>query len=170
MKPIFYFVVFLSIISFPEVTSAQEIGNEQTAESVVRDLYQHVTFKAGTTPDWEAVKQLFLPEATIILRTTREATTVFNLDGFILDFVTFIERANATETGFVERIVKLHSNVFGDMAFIMVLYEASIPGRENPPQQGVDYFLLSKRENGWKIVAVTNDIPALGFSIPELLQ
>jgi hypothetical protein len=55
------------------------------------------------------------------------------------------------------------------MAFSMVLYEASIPGRDMPPQKGVDYFLLSKRDQGWKIVAITNDIPAPGFPLPEEL-
>ena len=168
----FVFVLF-SIFLVSQVCSARTaIGNdaEDTPENVVRELYDRVTFGPGTTPDWDAVKQLFLPQATIILRTTRESTSVFDLDGFVADFVSFIERANVEETGFSEKIIKLHSNLFGDMAFIMVLYEASIPGRENPPQQGVDYFLLSKREDGWKIVAVTNDIPALGFPLPENLR
>jgi len=141
-----------------------------TAEDVVRILYEYVTFGPGTTPDWDAVKELFLPQATIILRTTREATSVFTVDEFVQDFVSFIEGSNVKETGFSEKILKLHPVVFGDMASIMVLYEASIPGRDVPAQQGVDMFLLSKREGGWKIVAITNDIPALGFALPQVLQ
>jgi hypothetical protein len=156
----------------PWMAGAQEPGlseQEPGAEEIIKALYDQVTFDAGTTPDWTAVKDLFLPQATIILRTTREATTVFTLDGFVQDFVSFIERSNVQETGFSEKILKMHSTVFGDMAFSMVLYEASIPGRDMPPQKGVDYFLLSKRDQGWKIVAITNDIPALGFPLPEEL-
>jgi hypothetical protein len=66
----------------------------QTAEGVVTQLYELVTFEAGSTPDWDKVRSLFIDEAVIVLRTTRTATTVFSVDGFVNDFVTFIERAS----------------------------------------------------------------------------
>ena len=61
-----------------------------TAEGVVTELYSLVTFEAGTTPDWDRVRALFLPQATVVLRTSRETTTVFSLEGFVQDFVDFI--------------------------------------------------------------------------------
>jgi hypothetical protein len=141
-----------------------------TAEGVVAHLYDLVTFEAGHTPDWDEVRSLFLDRAVIVLRTSRTATSVFSVDGFVDDFVTFIERANVQETGFTERVLRTKPTVFGDMAHVWVLYEASIPGSPRPPQQGVDSFSLIKQDGRWWIAAVTNEIPTPARPIPEPLQ
>jgi hypothetical protein len=141
-----------------------------SAEDVVRRLYDLVTFDAGTTPDWDQVRSLFLDEAVIVLRTARDSTTVFSLEGFVADFVSFIERANVEQTGFAERIVALERLVLKDMAHVAVLYEASIPGRDRPPQQGVDLFLLTRQAGRWRIAAITNDIPDSQHPVPHMLQ
>jgi hypothetical protein len=59
--------------------------------------------------------------------------------------------------------------VMGDMAQVLVLYEASIPGSQRPPQKGVDNFLLIKKSKRWLIVAITNEIPTADTPIPEEL-
>jgi hypothetical protein len=141
-----------------------------TAEGLVTELYGLVTFEAGREPDWNQVRGLFIPEAVIVLRTSREQTSIFSVDEFVKDFVTFIERANARETGFSERIIRMRSTVFGDMAHVLVLYEASIPGSPRPPQQGVDSFLLTRKDDQWRIVAVTNEVPAPGRPLPPELR
>jgi hypothetical protein len=140
------------------------------AEGVVRELYDMVTFPAGTTPDWEEFRTLFLPEVVVVLRTSREATTVFSLEGFIQDWLRFIEGFNVEETGFTERIIRTHSTEFGDIAHVWVLYEAEIPGRGRPPQQGVDSFQLVRRDGRWKIASVLNELPGPGREIPEVLR
>jgi hypothetical protein len=123
-----------------------------------------------TSPDWDHVRSMFLDEAVIVLRTSREGTTVFSVEDFVEDFVKFIDRANARQTGFAERIVRMKPTVFGDMAHVLVLYEASIPGSPRPPQQGVDSFSLIRKDGRWWIVAITNEVPAPGRPLPaELL-
>jgi hypothetical protein len=159
----------------PPQTAAQEEQQETdeaslSAEDVVRRLYDLVTFDAGTTPNWDEARSLFLEDAVIVLRSSRTESTVFSLEGWIGDFVSFIERRNVEQTGFVERIVRLKTMVFKDMASVLVLYEASIPGWERPPQQGVDLFLLTKRPEGWRIAAITNDIPDATNPVPLELQ
>lgn len=141
-----------------------------SAEATVRALYDLVTFEAGTAPDWDAVRSLFLPEAVIVLRTTRTATTVFNVDGFVNGFVQCIERANVGQTGFVEEIIRTIPMVFKDIAHVLVLYEASIPGSGRPPQQGVDSFHLIRQDGRWRIAAVLNEIPDPANPVPERLR
>ena len=141
-----------------------------TAEGVVKELYDLVTFEAGSTPDWEQVKALFIDKAIVVLRTSREDSTVFTLQGFVDDFVSFIERAKVIETGFKEEIKRMKTMVFGDIATVLVLYEASIPGRKRPPQQGVDSFSLIKKDGSWKIVSIINEIPTPNRPVPEELR
>lgn len=141
-----------------------------TPEALVTALYGAVTFEAGNTPDWDFVRSMFLKQAVIELRTSRDSTTIFDVEGFVNDFVTFIEDFRADTTGFTERIVRMKPMVFGDMAHVLVLYEASIPGRDRPPQPGVDSFSLVKKYGRWWIVSVTNELPTKTRPLPEELR
>jgi len=145
---------------------AQEPTAYGTPEAVVTELYDLVTFDAGTTPDWDRVRNLFLPEAVIVLRTSRTASTVFTLEGFVADFVRFIERGNVVQSGFTEKIVRMKPWAFRDMAHALVLYEASIPGSGRPAQLGIDSFSLIRRDGRWWIIAIANDIPDSANPVP----
>ena len=140
-----------------------------TAAGLVAALYDEVTFPAGSTPDWDRVRSMFLDRATIVLRTGREETAVFTVDGFVQDFVGFIERANVVETGFRETIVRSKALLFGDIAHLLVLYEAHIPGSDRPPMQGVDSFQLIRKDGRWWIVSVTNELPTPERPLPRAL-
>jgi len=141
-----------------------------SAEAVVRDLYDLVTFPADTTPDWNRARDLFLPAGVVILRTGGNESTVFSVEGWIQDFVTFIEEADVMATGFVERIVRTHAVEFGDIAHVWVLFEAEIPGGGRPPQQGVDSFQLAKMDGRWLIASILNEIPTPDRPVPEILR
>jgi hypothetical protein len=171
MKTNILLIIFMLFLS--RVAIAQQAGQEryfQEADSLVRKLYDLVTFEAGQSPDWEIVKSLFIKEAVIVLRTSRDSTTLFSVDSFVDDFKNFIARAKVEETGFTEKIVRLKPMEFGDMAQMLVLYEASIPGSSRGPQQGVDNFLLIRKANRWWIVAITNEIPTPDNPLPPELH
>jgi hypothetical protein len=50
-------------------------------ESLVRDLYDQVTFPPGKTPDWNYVRTMFLKESTIVMRVGMDKTAALTLDG-----------------------------------------------------------------------------------------
>jgi len=168
--PFILVVAFSSLGLSAEQQAAAEAKPFRTAEGVVRELYRLVTVKAGANPDWEKVRSLFLKNAVIALRTSPDNATVFSVQGFVDDFVAFNERAQVKETGFSERVVRLKATVSGDIAHVLVLYEASIPGSPRPPQRGVDSFQLIREDGRWWIVAVTNDLPSPNNPIPQELQ
>lgn len=155
------------------VAEAQSLNAEkpfQTAEQVVRELYDLVTFEPNELPDWEKVKATFIANPVIVLRTGRDKTDVMSLQGFIDLWLHDIEKYKMDKTGFQEKIINLKMDVFGDIAHGWVLYEASIPNRPMPPQQGVDSFQLMKKEGRWWIVSITNEIPGPGRPVPEFLR
>jgi hypothetical protein len=142
----------------------------ETPEGLVNALYDAVTFEAGHTPDWDWVKSMFIDEGIVVLRTSREETSIFTVEGFVEDFTRFIEGSGVEQTGFVEKILRTKSMVLGDIAHVLVLYEAWIPGGERPPQQGVDSFQLIRKEDRWWIVSITNEIPTPEHPVPAELQ
>lgn len=154
----------------PLAPQSPDQQGEAAAEVVIRDLYDVVTFPADTVPDWDRLRSLFLPEAVVVLRSSREAMSVFSLEGFVQDWLRFIEGSNVRETGFTERIIRTHTTVFGDIAHAWVLYEAEIPGWGRPPQPGVDSFQLVRRDGSWKIASILNEIPTPDRPVPEVLR
>jgi hypothetical protein len=170
----FSFLLFVAFLICTNFSAQSQVIYDETPfknpESLVRELYKSVTTKPGETTDWEKVKLMFIKEAVIVLRTGRNQTTVFSVDGFVEDFTTFVKNANIEKTGFVEKIIKLKPMVFGDMAQVLVLYEAHIPSSQRPPQQGVDNFSLIKRRDRWWIVSITNEVPKPGSPLPKELQ
>jgi len=144
-------------------------GALATAEGTVAELYDLVTFDAGATPDWDRARSLFLPEAVVVLRTSREGTSQFTVDGWVEDFEKFIEDRNVVERGFVEGVVKTKRWVFKDIAHILVLYEAGYADEERR-QYGIDSFHLVKREGRWWIADILNEIPDRDNPIPVELR
>lgn len=160
-------LLFLTIV-VPSKINAQE-SNALSPEEVIRELYRLVTIEKGTRGAWDSVRALFIDEAVIVLRTSRSETTVFSLDGFVDDFIRFVDSYNIVETGFTETILAMKPWVYGDMAHVLVLYEAAIPGTEYPSNRGIDSFLLIRKEGEWKVAAITNEVPTPDNPIPEEL-
>jgi hypothetical protein len=140
-----------------------------TAEGVVAELYDIVTFDPGTSPDWDRARSLFLPEAVVVLRTGRETTAQFTVEAWVADFEHFIEERDVVETGFIEAIVKTKPWVFKDVAQILVLYEAGFPNDERR-QYGIDAFSLVKQDGRWWISGILNEIPDRENPIPVELR
>lgn len=164
------FPVALFVVLFTPTPGAAQEAPLATAEGVVRELYDLVTFPAGTTPDWEAVRATFLPEAVIVLRTSRTESTVMTVDDFIQDWHRFIAGSNIDATGFSDRITGLVPTVFGDIAHVLALYEAQIPGRMPRPQEGVDSIHLIRRDGRWWITGILNEVPTPNRPVPGVLR
>ncbi len=171
-KILFILFIFCSFSNslLSQDSTSQSYNMYTNVDSIIILLYDRVTVEAGNTPDWDSVRSLFLEQAVIVLRTSRDETSIFSVEEFVNDFIQFIDRAHIGKTGFEEKIIRMKTMVMGDMAQALVLYEAHIPGSGRPPQQGVDNFSLVKKENRWWIVSITNEIPTSGNPIPTELM
>jgi hypothetical protein len=159
----------------PRGVSAQEAAAPSAdsiiaPEAVVRELYSLVSWEPGSPPNWDDVRALFLDSAVVVLRTSRTATSVFDVDGFVNDFVTFAQWPEVQQSGFGETILRIHTTVVRDMAQVWVRYAAQIPGSARGPQEGVDFFSVIRQPEGWKIAAVTNEALVPPEQMPEVLR
>jgi hypothetical protein len=143
---------------------------DSPAESVVRALYPMVSFGPNTEPEWNKVRALFANEAIVVLRTSRAAVSTFTLEGFIDDFVKFAARPQVRTSGFRERVVRLKATQYGDIAQVLVLYEAEVLGVTKPAQQGVDSFHLVRRDGQWRIISIVNDVVTPDKPLPPELR
>jgi hypothetical protein len=166
-------VVAILLTSFESdlfAQSSRESGIYQNPDSLVTALYRAVTFEPGTTPDWAYVRSMFHKDAQVVLRVTRDSTAIMSVDGFVQDFVDFIARAKADKSGFQERVLKMRPLVFGNVADVLVLYEASLPGSPRGPQKGVDSFHLVKKDGRWWMVSIVNDVVTKDRPVPKELE
>jgi hypothetical protein len=161
-------------LSVPKLSGqSQVVGQESTAntaEGLVNAIYRLVSAEAGRRPDWDVVGSLFIENAVVVLRVTRDSTAIFSVKGFIDDFINFYEKSPARQNGFTEKVVRMKPIVFGNIAHILVLYQAHIPGTQRPPDLGVDSWELVKRSGRWWIVAVTNDVVTKDRPVPNELR
>jgi len=142
----------------------------------VTGIYGLVSSTEGKLPDWEKVRGCFLKEAVVVLRTSRTELKTFSVDGFIQDFVDFYERpmklgqetVQPKVAGFKEKVLRMKTWQFGDIAHALVLYEASIPG-VGKPQQGVDSWLLVRRDGRWLVAGITNEVVTANNPVPAEL-
>jgi hypothetical protein len=170
--------IVLLCAATPVLTSAGKLNDTRGEEVfrspdlVVAELYKLVTFDAGTMPDWEKVKDLFVDEAVIVLRLGPTTLRTFNRQSFVDYFIYDIERANLRETGFAENILNTQMTVIKDIAHCFVLYEVIVPGRydDKPVNRGIDSFQLIKKDDLWKIASIINEGFRMSESVPAFIQ
>jgi len=143
-----------------------------TPESVVKELYRAISVAPGTIPDWDAMRALFIDEAVVVALegAVRDTTLVMPLDDFIAFLVAFVESPVVQKNGFAERIIRMKPTFMGEMAHIVVLYEAQIPGSPDPPGRGIDSLQLVRRGSRWRIVSISNELLAPDAPLPEALR
>ena len=150
--------------------SQQSQSGEEEVNSMVKQIYSEVSGTNKESVDWDKLRSNFVDEAVIVLRTSREACTQFTLDEFIQDFLDFYDSPRLGDSGFKEEVLQLESEVFHDMAFVAVVYAASILDSDRPPQKGIDFWLLTRKPDGWKVVSVTNEIVRPDGKLPEIFN
>lgn len=168
----FLFVILASLFAIPAFADSppEPAAALQDPESLCRELYHIVCAPPGQTSDWDAARNMFLPDAILVMRVARDSTAVFSVQGWIDDFVAFDKRANVIKRGYRETVIKLVPMVFRDIAHVLVLYEAAIIDSKRPPTRGVDSFELVKKDGRWWIASVTNELPDKDHPLPAMLR
>jgi len=141
-------------------------------EKVVSELYRLVSFEAGTMPDLDKVKALFIEEAVIVLRLGPKTMRTFDRQSFVDYFIYDIKRANLLDTGFKETILNSQMQVIKDIAHCYCLYAVIVPGRndDKPVNRGVDSFHLINRDGRWQIASIINEGFRMTEPVPEFLN
>jgi len=159
----------MAAISFGLVIGQQAGSGSwyNTPEELIRDIYIAVSGKNSESVDWKKVRSMFNDEAVVILRTSKDKSTQFTADGFIQDFKDFYQNPEVKANGFGEKIIRMKTMVYKDIAFIATEYSAAITGSQRPPTRGIDLWLLDKKDGLWKITSIVNEVIPAGQELPD---
>ncbi len=159
-------LVSVVLVSPAFAQSGGTAEDQRSVEQVVRDVYDLVSWTDGDTPDWEVVREVFIPEAIVVLRYPPDLK-VMSVDGFLLDWLRFENQlADRGATGFLENVLSARVTEFGDIAHVHVVYESSIPETGRPARPGVDLWSLIRVDGRWKVVSVVNELPRDDMPVP----
>ncbi len=170
MKTIIFLCSFCCLFVPSAGFGQQAQSHEEEAIAMISRIYDDVSGTGEDAVDWERIRSYFVDEAIVVLRTSREATSQFTVDEFIQDFRNFYRSPRLGDAGFKEEVLQLEAEVYYDMAFVAVLYASTILDSEGPPQQGIDFWLLTRKEDTWKVVSVTNEFVRPGEALPGIFE
>ena len=161
----FYMVVIAQPVNNPE----ESVYNpeEEDAIAMVTQIYEEISSDGKREVNWKTVKSFFIEGAIIILRTSPYDSKQFTVDQFIQDFQDFYQNPGVKESGFKEEILNVESRVYKDIAYVGVVYSARILNSDNLAHKGLDFWLLGKKDNAWKVMAINNEIIPPNEEIPE---
>jgi len=162
-------IVWVLALSQISITVNSQESNYQTPQDLIEYTYRLMTFDAGDKPDWSIIKDLFIEDAVIVLRTSRTDMSIMNRDGFIELWLRDYD-AGLKETGITEEKIVDRYEVMGDMAISYVIYSVTIPDKDYPPQYGIDCFHLLKQNDRWYITSIVNEVLRPGVDPPQSMM
>ena len=158
--------LFLPLLVFGQHVSSPE----EEAVAMITQIYTEISGENAEQVNWNKVRSFFVEEAVIVLKTSLKGNSQLTLEEFIQDFKDFYKTPAAMQYGFKEEVLKVKAEVYKELAFIAVVYASSFPEADRPPQMGIDFWLLTLKDNTWKVVAVTNELILPGEEIPALFE
>jgi len=148
---------------------ASRIGNAEF-QVLTRQLYEVISTPHDQR-DWDAIRPLFHPRATMVRTGLDETGQSFALAMSHDEYI-----ANATEllegVQFNEIELRQEATVFGNVARLASVYQYSYQSETaNDSGRGVNFFNLINEGDGWKIMNMVwdNERPGVSLQDAELL-
>lgn len=127
-------------------------ADDMAIDTLLRDLYQVISFAEGGEPEWERMATLFSPHARIT-RVTPEQIDYYDLASFqdmareMLDLGVY--------TSFHEREIMRSVQRFGAVAHVLSAYETKQSEQAREPfARGVNSIQLVREGGGWRVLSL----------------
>lgn len=134
---------------------------------LTRKLYDVIS-APGDQRDWDSVRPLFHPRATMVRTGLDDTGLPFVL---VMSHDEYITNATALLEGvrFHETELRQEATVFGNVARLASVYRYSYESEtSNDSGQGVNFFNLVNEGDGWKIINIVWDNERPGVSLQDV--
>src|SRR5262249_21965567 len=142
-------------------------------EAIVAALYASVSHAPDASPNWERMRNIFLPVGMLVPpRKPDEAIfTVVDVDGFEERYKKSVaaakEKGGAGPTGFFEKELSRRTDCFGNVCQIFSTYESRHTESDAQPfVRGINSIQLVHDDQRWWIASVVWDTERAGNPIP----
>ena len=116
-------------------------------DSVIKAMYESISFEPGGAPDWKLNDELFAPDARLV-RVNDDGIFEFDKESYRADF----ERMNMP--GFWEGELWRETKQFGEVAHVLSAYETRRSRDGVVLNRGVNSIHLFRRDGHWIISAM----------------
>jgi hypothetical protein len=134
------------------VTQEHMGERERLLDHVIEDMYAAISFAEGDEPDWETMREVFLPNARLT-RVTPDGISHYDLDAFqdmarnMLDLGVY--------TAFHECEVARKVDLFGSVAHVLSAYETKrSPTAVQPLARGINSIQLLWTGTRWAVLSL----------------
>jgi hypothetical protein len=141
-------------------------------EAIIAALYASVSHAADASPNWERMRNIFLPVGMLVPpRKPDEAIfTVVDVDGFEERYkksVAAAKEKGTGPTGFYEKELSRRTDCFGNVCQIFSTYESRHTESDAQPfVRGINSIQLVHDDQRWWIASVVWDTERAGNPIP----
>jgi hypothetical protein len=142
------------------------VQQDEEFRDIPRRLYTVISQPAGER-DWESVRDLYHPRATMVRTGIAEDGRPFVL---AMSFDEYIDNATALLEGiaFSEVEVSQEATVFGNVARAASIYEFEYRTADSVRRgRGVNFFNFVNEGDGWKVMNIVWDNERDGLSLQE---
>lgn len=152
------------------VSGGAPVSDAQVTRAIRRtldSLYEAFSFNAGGTPDWAAMRVLFLPGAAFV-DPVKPGTPphAIGADEFLKNFRRWVETTPKGKAGFREKIVAARIDHFGRVAHAYVTFEGYASGKAAVEERGLDSIQLVLDGAQWKVASFTTQYEEPGLAMP----
>lgn len=134
---------------------------------VVRRLYELISGAGDYERDWDSVRALFLPDATLRSELTLPDGTHQSGTWTVAEFCTAAAEEYRKD-GFWEREIAARMERFGTIAHVWSTYESRVGGAESTPAgRGINSFQLLQQAGVWRLASVVFQLERGTDGIPS---
>ena len=151
-------------------TWAANPDDVSTLDSIIRSLYESVSFPPSGQPDYKRLRSLFHPEGR--LTPPKEDKTskflVLDVESFIKRSTQFVVATGLERKGFHEKEIARRTESFGPIVHVFSTYESRHRAEDpRPIQRGINSIQLVKEDNRWWVLNILWELERPGNPIPK---
>ena len=139
-------------------------ATEKAINQAVLNAYEGISFEVGATPNYEALKAIFAPDA-MLYNFRGDTLEGYSIDEFLVGFKASIDGGDMT--GFNEIELGGETEYFGNIGHRISAYGSYINGADEIGEKGVNSFQLLKINGKWLVSSIIWDVEKEGQVIPE---
>ncbi len=150
-------------------TSATEVGDD-SPEAVIAEFYRLMSFEAGSSPDYDRLRNLLADDAVLLLSATAETIELIDADESIRRIQQKIEESGLTDYGLLAIPKNINCQIADVTAYCVTVVETQYPGLDAPSVISTDLTTLEKQEGRWLATSSAMFVTVPDVEPPSILS